>query len=169
MHPRALPRSLVLARRMAFGVPLVLLGGALVGQYAFGLIPCALCVDQRWPHLAALLLAGAAFAVRDRAAVRWLIVIAAGGLATTAAIGGYHLGVEQGWWLGPNCATALGTGDPLADILARPVVACDRVQWSLFGLSLAAMNLILSGLAAIAVVWLALSRTGRSPDRAVAA
>ena len=152
----ALPAPFRRARTVAFVTPLALLGGALVGQFAFGLIPCELCVEQRWPHVAALLLAGAAFAVRDRAAVRWLVVVAAGGLATSALIGGYHAGVEYGWWQGPNCGA--GGGGALADILARPVVACDKVQWSLLGVSLAGFNFLISLAAAVTIATLALGR-----------
>ena len=162
----ALPAPLRRARLLAFATPLALLGGALVGQFAFGLIPCELCVDQRWPHLAALLLAGLAFAIQDRALVRWLVVVAAGGLATSAAIGGYHAGVEYGWWLGPSCSAE---GGGLAEILARPVIACDQVQWSLGGVSLAGFNVLLSSAAAVAIVWLVLARRTVSAARMVPA
>ncbi len=146
---------------MAFLVPLALLGGALVGQFAFGLVPCEMCLWQRWPHVAALLLAGLAFAVRDEGAVRWLTAFAGGALLTTAAIGGYHAGVEYGWWTGPACSA--GAGGSLAEILARPVVACDRVQWSLAGVSLAGFNFLFSLAAGLAVFALALGR--RPPAR----
>lgn len=163
----ALPYALRQARTIAFATPLALLGGALISQYVFGLIPCDLCVQQRWPHVAALLLAGAAFALRDTAAVRWLVVIAAGGLATSAVIGGYHAGVEYGWWLGPNCGS--GSGGALAEILAQPIVACDKVQWSLFGVSLAGFNFLFSLAASAVVTWLTLARRSTLMTRMVPA
>lgn len=136
------------ARGLAFAVPLALLGGALIGEYAFGLIPCEMCWWQRYPHIAALLAAGLAFALTEPRAVRWLVAIAGGALLTTAAIAVYHVGVEQHWWAGPACTSM---GGSLAEILARPVVACDQVQWSLGGVSLAGFNALISGAAGVAI------------------
>ena len=52
-------------RRLAYGLalltPAALLGGALVAQYGFGLPPCEMCWWQRYPHIAALVLAVAAY------------------------------------------------------------------------------------------------------------
>ncbi len=160
------PPSIVAGRAVAFVVPLSLLGGALVSQLGFGLVPCEMCLWQRWPHVAALLFAGLAFAVIDDGAVRWLVAFAGGALLTTAAIGGYHAGVEYGWWTGPACSA--GPGGSLAEILARPVVACDRAQWTLGGVSLAGFNFLVSLTAGIAVFALLVTRTAATP-RAVAA
>ncbi|HMO70024.1 MAG TPA: disulfide bond formation protein B, partial [Novosphingobium sp.] len=46
-----------LARLLALGLPAVLLGGAYVSEYGFGLHPCEMCWWQRWAHFAALCLA----------------------------------------------------------------------------------------------------------------
>ena len=45
------------AQVLALAVPLGLLGGAYLSQYAFGLYPCEMCWWQRYPHFAALALA----------------------------------------------------------------------------------------------------------------
>ena len=54
-------RSTALAQRIALGVPLLLLGGAYLSQYGFGLHPCEMCWWQRYPHFAALGLAAVSF------------------------------------------------------------------------------------------------------------
>lgn len=151
----ALAPSTRTARTIAFAVPLVLLGGALLGEYVFGLIPCEMCWWQRYPHIAALLAAGLAFALTTPTTVRALTAFAGGALLTTAAIGLYHVGVEQHWWAGPACTSA---GGSLEEILARPVVACDQVQWSLGGVSLAGFNFLISAAAGVAVFALLLGR-----------
>lgn len=140
------------ARGLAFAVPLALLGGALIGQFAFGLVPCEMCVWQRWPHAAALLAAGLAFALPRPVAVRWLVAIAAGGILTSGLIGVYHAGVEYHWWAGPACSSGLnGAADPMAAILSRPIVACDQPQWTLAGISLAGFNALISITAAVVI------------------
>lgn len=56
-----------------------------------------------------------------------------------------------------------GSGGSVADMLKRimdaPVVRCDVAQWSLFGISLAGFNAILSLTGGFAVLWLLRRRT----------
>jgi disulfide bond formation protein DsbB len=86
----------------------------------WGLVPCEMCWWQRYAHFAALGLAVAAGARLRRLAV----MLAGLALATAALIGGYHAGVEYGWWKGmTECTSAVsfaGGGDPLAAIMAAP-------------------------------------------------
>lgn len=134
------------------------LAAALIFQYGFGYLPCALCHDQRYAHVAALVLALAALAVPKRVH-RALLTLAGLALLASAGLAAYHVGIEQGWWQGPSgCTTAAldaaETREELRDaLLATPVVRCDEVAWSLFGISMAGYNFILSlGLAAIALL-----------------
>jgi disulfide bond formation protein DsbB len=130
---------------------LALLAGALAFQYVGGLAPCPLCIDQRWPHaiaigLGLLLLA---WPKRGLAALAGLVVLVGAGIA------GYHVGIEQGWWPGPTTCTApepgaMAPGELLDQILATPVVLCDEVAWSLWGISMAGWNGILS----LGIAWL---------------
>ena len=144
---------------LALLTPAALLGGALVSQYLFGLPPCEMCWWQRYPHGAALVLALAAFAVRSD----WLVRLAALAILVSGAIGGYHAGVEYGWWDGlTRCATgAATTGDPLASIMNAPVIRCDIAPWSLMGISLAGWNFLISGAAGISILVLLARRSSR--------
>lgn len=138
-----------LARIVALATPALLLGGAYVSQYGFGLYPCEMCWWQRWPHFAALAFALAAF-VRPSRALVWLAGLA---ILVSGLIGAFHAGVEYGWWQGLTACTsnASGSGDPLKDILAAPIVRCDVAPWSLFGISLAGWNFLFSSAGALAV------------------
>ena len=149
------------ARRLAFAVPLVLLGGALLSQYVGGLYPCEMCIWQRWPHGAAILLALAALSSPVEAArTRPLVLLAALAIAVSGAIGLFHAGVEYGFWEGITTCTATGAAS-LQDILSVPLVRCDQVPWSLFGISLAGFNAIFSLGGAALIAWLALRRPAR--------
>jgi disulfide bond formation protein DsbB len=125
-------------------------------QYLGGLAPCAMCIWQRWPHALAVV-AGGLSLLSPLAA--W---VGLGGALTTAGIGGYHTGVERGWWDGPSTCTSgsiegLSPQELLDQIMAAPVVRCDEVPWELFGLSMASWNMLVSlGLAGLWV--LALTR-----------
>ena len=132
------------ARTIALGVPLALLGGAYVSQYGFGLYPCEMCWWQRWALFAALPfgLIGWFKPSLKLATALALLSILTGGL-----IGGFHAGVEYGWWEGLTaCATtAIGAGgDPLDSIMNAPVIRCDVAPWDLFGISLAGWNFLIS-------------------------
>ena len=149
------------ARHLALAIPLALLGGALLSQYVGGLYPCEMCIWQRWPHGAAILLALAALASPIEAPrTRAVVLLAALAVAVSGAIGAFHAGVEYGWWEGLTTCTTNGATS-LDDILSVPLVRCDQVQWSLAGISLAGFNAIFSLGGAAAIAWLATRRTAR--------
>ena len=153
-------RGLPLARLIAFAVPAAALGGAYAFQYWGGLFPCEMCWWQRYAHFAALALAALAFVLPGK---RVLVALAGLALVVSALIGGFHAGVEYGWWPGITHCTStvsfVAGQDPIAAIMAAPLIRCDVVQWSLFGISLAGFNFLLSG-AGAAAVFAALARKG---------
>lgn len=149
---------LALAKALALLVPAGLLAGAYGSQYWGGLAPCEMCYWQRWAHMAGLafaLVALLAARMPDRG--RSFVWLAALGIGASGAIGAYHAGVELGWFEGFTQCTATG-GMTLAEIMAAPIVRCDEVQWSLFGISMAGWNAILSLLSALVILWLSLRR-----------
>lgn len=153
----SLSQHVRLARVLALAVPALLLGGAYLSQYGFGLYPCEMCWWQRWPHFAALALAVISFFPRRNPA-RWPVLLAAVAILLSGLIGGFHAGVEYGWWEGiTSCTTtvAAGEGSYLDAIMNAPIVRCDQVQWSLIGISLAGYNFLISVASAIAIFLLA--------------
>jgi disulfide bond formation protein DsbB len=140
-----------LAQRLALGIPALLLGGAFVSQYVFGLYPCEMCWWQRWPHFAAIGLALVSTAVAPQ---RVWIALAALAVLVSGLIGGFHAGVEYGWWEGLTaCAnTAASGGNALQAILDAPLVRCDQAPWALFGISLAGWNFLISTGSALAIL-----------------
>lgn len=139
-----------LAQCLALGVPAVLLAGAFISQYGFGLYPCEMCWWQRWPHFAALVLGLLSLAVPPRKA--W-IALAGLAILSSGAIGLFHAGVEYGWWEGITaCATLDIAGrDPLEAVLAAPIVRCDQAPFLFLGLSLAGWNAAISIASALAI------------------
>ena len=146
-----------LAQRLAIGVPALLLGGAYVSQYGFGLVACEMCWWQRYAHFAALALALASTVLAPK---RVWIALAGVAILVAGLIGGFHAGVEYGWWEGFTTCSSLDLGsDPLAAIMNAPLVRCDEVQWSLFGISLAGFNFLISSVAGIAILFLLRRKT----------
>ena len=154
------------ARLIALLLPLGLLGGALGSQHLGGLHPCEMCYWQRWPHGAAILLAGLAFtAPADSARSRTLTMIAALAIAVSGAIGVYLAGVEARIFEGFTPCPALSAGGSTEDLLKQitqaPVVRCDQVQWAFLGISMAGWNALLS-LGGAALIALLLLRARRA-------
>jgi len=154
--PQRLPLPSLIGLLAALG-SMGMLGGALYFQYVVGLAPCEMCHWQRWPHIAAIvvgLLAFASFA-RPRLATTFA-VLAIAALAVTSAIGIFHAGVELHWWQGPQTCTGTIPRGLSADELKKylfgaKMVRCDDIVWSLWGISMAGWNAILSGVLALAL------------------
>ncbi|MEW2916334.1 disulfide bond formation protein B [Ruegeria sp. ANG10] len=132
-----------------------LLLGAWGFQYLGGLAPCKMCIWQRYPHGAAVLIGALALALPRATLLPLLGALAA---LTTAAIGVFHAGVEQKWWEGPSSCTSgdiggLSTQDLMEQIMSAPLVRCDDIPWQMFGLSMAGWNAVLSGV--LVLVWIA--------------
>jgi disulfide bond formation protein DsbB len=143
---------------LAAGGSAALLAGAFAFQYIGGLYPCTLCLWQRWPHAAAVVIGVLALTMGGRALPYF------GALAATASAGIalFHTGVERGWWEGLASCNAGSIAGLSVDELLNPnvVVAapvrCDAVAWELLGLSMASWNGIAS--VALAAVWLMAAR-----------
>ncbi len=143
------------ARWLAVLVPAALLGGAYLSQYGFGLFPCEMCWWQRYPHFAALALGIAAFRLKPPQVWTALAGLA---ILTSGLIGGFHAGVEYGWWEGITGCAAPPSGTDLLDFKAAPLIRCDVAPWTLFGVSLAGFNFLISSVAGAAIVALAAYR-----------
>ncbi len=123
---------------------------AYISQYGFGLNPCELCWWQRYPYM---IMAGVLPVTflrglgNNRAALGLVALL----FAVGAAIAGFHTGVEQKWWEG--LATCSGVADlsgdvdaALSAIMNAPIIKCDEIAWSLFGISMAGFNFILASI-----------------------
>lgn len=148
------------ARWIALLVPLALMAGALGSQYLAHLVPCEMCLWQRYPHYAAIVVAALAMLLRRTALSLPLTLLAGALILVSGGIGAFHAGVEYKWWPGPqHCSgTVAGGADFLKRLLAAPVIRCDEPQWTLFGISLAGFNFLISTAGGLAVMILCLNR-----------
>ena len=137
--------SVILAPRLGLlacaAMSTALLLGAFLFEHVGGMAPCKLCIWQRWAHVAVIV--AAMIGLLMLPSRKALLLPLAAALASFG-IAGYHAGVEWQLWEGPTgCSANLGAS--LVDqLLATPVVRCDDVPWSLFGLSMAGWNALLS-------------------------
>src|SRR5262249_47205420 len=122
------------------------LAGAWFFQLVLEILPCPLCLEQRYAYylavpLRALVAFAAARGARRPLLLAGLAVLAIAALVN-AGLGAYHSGVEWGFWQGPtDCTGPVGNLGSAGTLLQRldtvKVIRCDEVQWRFLGLSLA--------------------------------
>ncbi|ABS63254.1 Disulphide bond formation protein DsbB [Parvibaculum lavamentivorans DS-1] len=135
-------------------VSVATLAGALFFEHVLGYVPCSLCLQGRLPHyfaIGAALIAG----ILSREANIGIGVLVFLGLCLLAYLAGaglsfYHVGVEYKWWPGPDTCGAGGlVSNSLEDLQsalnggAKPP-RCDDAAWSVFGISLAGFNMLIT-------------------------
>jgi disulfide bond formation protein DsbB len=138
----------------------------LIGAWFFQLVldirPCPLCLEQRYAYYLAVPLGGLLAWAAAKHAPRGVLVVGLALLAlaalTNAGLGGYHAGVEWGFWQGPTECSGpvldLGKAGSLFDNLDKvKVIRCDEVQWRFLGLSLAGYNVLISLAMAALAAW----------------
>jgi disulfide bond formation protein DsbB len=142
----------------------LILGSAFAFQLLGGLQPCELCIWQRYPYAITIGLAGIGMGLARAGVERRLLAILLALCGLTFLIGAgiavFHVGVEQKWWEGTSACVGRLSGAMSADelrqrLLAAPVVRCDEPAWTLFGISMAGYNALLSlalGVASFAFV-----------------
>ena len=137
------------------------LATAYIAEYGFGLEPCVLCLYQRIPYavVGVLGLVGLIIAP-DRRRAGWLAAAAGAAFLIGSGIAVYHVGVEQHWWqsatgCGGGLPPAMDVKDLMASLSAPLPKACDAVDWTFLGLSMATWNAAVSPLLAAASAWAA--------------
>jgi len=138
------------------------LAGAWFFQLVLEIMPCPLCLEQRYAYYLAVPLGALVAVAAARGASRPVLLagLAILGLAAlaNAGLGGYHSGVEWGFWPGPTDCTGpmvdFGKAGSLLEQLDKvKVVRCDEVQFRFLGVSLAGYNVLISLLMAAIAGW----------------
>ena len=116
-------------------------------QYVLGHKPCNLCIIERIPYIAAIILISLIFILnRYQKIISSLILIF---FIFGAVVSFYHFGIEQGF-LSESLVCDLGNSQPLnkEDLLKQlkktEIVSCKDVTFRFLGLSLATINTVIS-------------------------
>jgi len=116
-------------------------------QYVLGHKPCNLCIIERIPYIAAIILISLIFILnRYQKIISSLILIF---FIFGAAVSFYHFGIEQGFF-SESLVCDLGNSQPinkeelLNQLKKAEIVNCKDVTFRFLGLSLATINTIIS-------------------------
>jgi disulfide bond formation protein DsbB len=120
---------------------------AYIAQFGFDLEPCVLCLYQRIPY-ALVAIFGFVGMMRPNL-VKLILVLAALTFGAGAIIAAYHFGVEQHWWASATGCTGdaskpFTTQDLMQAMQKKQPKACDAVDWTFFGVSMAGWNVLFS-------------------------
>ncbi|HTS42208.1 MAG TPA: disulfide bond formation protein B [Xanthobacteraceae bacterium] len=144
--------------------------GAWFFQYAVGLWPCPLCLEQRVVYyfaipLATMVMLGVSYGATPKVLTLALFAIAVG-MLWNAGLGVYHSGIEWKLWVGPPECSGTGTFGSIQDLQNRlrntSILRCDEAQWRFLGLSLAGYNALISFGLAVVAMWGALAKRPNS-------
>jgi disulfide bond formation protein DsbB len=155
-------RTVGLAAALAAAIALAIAQGL---ERWGGLVPCALCLWERWPYRIAVILGLSAALLPPKSARAAMALVTLTVLAG-AVLAAIHVGVEFHWWPSPlpECAAPSFGGGSIADRLAHmpdtPAKPCDDPTYLIPGLplSMAAMNLIFAIIFTAAAAWSAIRR-----------
>ena len=116
-------------------------------QYVLGHKPCNLCIIERIPYIASIILISLIFILnRYQKIISSLILIF---FIFGAVVSFYHFGVEQGFF-SESLVCDLGNSQPLNkeellnQLKKTEIVSCKDVTFRFLGLSLATINTIIS-------------------------
>ena len=140
-----LNNKLILNGILAFSI--LTLSIAYFIQYVLGHKPCNLCIIERIPYIAAIILISLIFILnRYQKIISSLILII---FIFGAVVSFYHFGIEQGFF-SESLVCDLGNSQPLNkeellnQLKKTEIVSCKDVNFRFLGLSLATINTVIS-------------------------
>ena len=129
-----------------FGLSVSLISAYII-EYVLGHEPCRLCVYQRFPYIVSILLVLSILLIKKNVKIHLLLLSLVSLLGAVLAF--YHFGIEQGFFSesivceSQNLQEGL-TKQDILEQLKQNTISCKDVNFTLFGLSLASINIIVS-------------------------
>ena len=116
-------------------------------QYVLGHQPCNLCLLERIPYISAIIIISLSLLLKKFEKISFIVLSSIFFIATLLSI--YHFGIEQGFIeeslvCNLNSEEKIITAEDLLKELKEKPISCKDVTFSIFGISLATINIIIS-------------------------
>ena len=127
-------------------------------QYEYGILPCKICIWQRWPHIFNIFIA--VIIISSYSIPNYLMVLGLINMFLAFILALYHYGLEQNLWdnmfscSGEIKFNDLSTEEILKNLNNTPIKNCEIEAWNFLNLSLTGWNMILTIF--ISMTWLLL-------------
>ena len=124
-------------------------------QYEYGILPCKICIWQRWPHIFNIFIA--LIIISSSSIPNYIMVLGLINMFLAFILALYHYGLEQNLWdnvfscSGEIKFNDLSTEEILKNLNNTPIKTCEIEAWNFLNLSLTGWNMILTLF--MSVIW----------------
>ena len=127
-----------------FSISLLAIASALIAEHLFDLTPCKMCLKQRHPYYAIIILAILFYLLRKSQSI-WLYILSHAAILYGLFYAIWHVGIERKILPGPaSCSGILNQTNSIENLKQQienqPIVNCSDIAWSIMGLSAATIN-----------------------------
>ena len=127
-----------------FFLCVVAISSALIAEYFFHILPCQMCLNQRYPYYFIISIFIVFYFVNKTSSI-WLYIFTELAVLYGLFYSVWHVGIEQNLLTGPSsCSGKLEEGSSVNDlkeqILNQAIISCNEISWSMLGLSAATLN-----------------------------
>ena len=130
-----------------FFLCVVAISSALIAEYFFHILPCQMCLNQRYPYYFIISIFIVFYFINKTLNI-WLYVLTELAVLYGLFYSVWHVGIEQNLLTSPSsCSGKLREASSVSDlkeqILNQAVINCNEISWTMFGLSAATLNSLL--------------------------
>ena len=130
-----------------FFISVVTISSALIAEYFFHILPCQMCLNQRYPYYFIISIFIVFYFIKKTSSI-WLYVLTELAVLYGLFYSMWHVGIEQNLLTGPSSCSgrleeAASVSDLKEQILNQPIISCSEISWSMLGLSAATLNSLL--------------------------
>ena len=134
-------------RPIIFFLCVIAISIALIAEYIFNILPCKMCLYQRYPYYFIISIFIIFYLFRKTSNL-WLYILVELAVLYGLFYSIWHVGIEQNLLTGPSsCSGKLiesSSIDNLKEqILNQTIISCNEISWSILGLSAATLNSLL--------------------------
>ena len=117
---------------------------ALTAEFVFELYPCSMCLKQRHPYYFIIIMF-VLFKLLKQFKKIWFFLSVQIAIIYGLFYSFWHVGIEQKILKGPtSCTSNINISDSVSDlkeqIMNKPIINCEDVIWSFYGISAATIN-----------------------------
>ena len=127
-----------------FSISLLAIGSALIAEHLFDLVPCKMCLKQRYPYYVIIIIVILFYTVRKTQSI-WLYMLSHTAILYGLFYSVWHVGIEQKVLSGPiSCSGILDKTNSIESLKQQienqPIINCSDIAWTIMGLSAATIN-----------------------------
>jgi len=130
-----------------FFLCLIAISSALIAEYFFHILPCQMCLKQRYPYYFIISIFVVFYFIKKKSNI-WCYILTELAILYGLFYSLWHVGIEQNLLTeSSGCSGKLEKANSISNlkeqILNQEIINCHEISWSMFGLSAATLNSLL--------------------------